>query len=72
MLTSKTHVCPDIWPGSLRVPAPNELPGNVNPSGILVTGEFANDVASGDASPWTVLNDGVNIPGLPAGEEKKT
>lgn len=47
------------------MPAANEPPGRVNPSGILDTGVFPNDVANGDASPWTVLNDGVNIPGLP-------
>lgn len=65
LLTNKTHVCPAIWPGSRRVPAANEPPGSVNPSGMLDTGVFAKDVASGDASPWTALNDGVNIPGLP-------
>lgn len=52
------------------MPAANELPGNVKPSGMLVTGELANDVANGDASPWTVLNDGVNMPGLPVRAEK--
>lgn len=55
------------------MPAANEPPGRVKPSGMLVTGVFANDVARGDASPWTVLNDGVSMPGLPvyAKEEQK-
>lgn len=53
------------------MPAANEPPGSVNPSGMLVTGELANDVASGDASPWTALNDGVSMPGLPAIKKKK-
>jgi len=35
-----------------------------------VTGELAYDVASGEASPWTALNDGVSIPGLPVNEGK--
>jgi len=70
LLTNSTQVCPVIWPGSLSVPAANEPPGRVNPSGMLVTGELAYDVASGEASPWTALNDGVSIPGLPVNESK--
>lgn len=54
------------------MPAASEPPGRVNPSGMLVTGELANDVANGDANPWTVLNEGVNIPGLPAKQKKQT
>lgn len=52
------------------MPAAKEPPGRVNPSGMLVTGELAYDVASGEASPWTALNDGVSIPGLPVNEAK--